>query len=53
MDSSKPIWQGEVRNYGIFIGTNALIASDFRITHANGIEVIPDTLSQQVAQSGT
>ena len=52
MDSSKPIWQ-EVRNCGMIISTNVLVAFDFRILHANGIKVIPDSLSQQLAESGT
>ena len=30
MDSSKPIWQGEVWNCGKIMGTNALVGFDFR-----------------------
>ena len=52
MDSSKPIWQGEVWNCGMIMGTNALVGFDFRITHSNGIEVITESLLQQLSQAG-
>lgn len=36
LDSSKPLWNGEVRDCGIVIGTNALSNLGFNITHPNG-----------------
>ena len=46
MDSSKAIWQGEVRNCTMIMGINTLVGFDFRISHSNGIEVITDSLLQ-------
>jgi len=52
MDSSKPIWQGEVWNCGMIMGTNALFALDFRVTYSNGIKVVTESLLQQLSQAG-
>jgi len=52
MDSSEPIWQGEVWNCGMIMGTNALVGLDFRITHSNGIEVVTESFLQQSSQAG-
>jgi len=41
MDSSKPIWQGETKNCGVIIGTNALVAFDFSILMTDGSRVEP------------
>ena len=49
---AKPIWQGEVWNCGMIMGTNSLVGFDFRITHSNGIEVITESLLQQLCQAG-
>ena len=37
IDSTKPVWQGDVKNYGMIMGTNALSAFEFHISHSNGI----------------
>ena len=39
IDSTKPIWQGEVKNCGMIMGTNALVAFQFCISHSNGIVI--------------
>ena len=36
----------------MIMGTNALVGFDFRITHSNGIEVITESLLQQLSQAG-
>ena len=52
MDSFKPIWQGKVWNCKIIMGTNTLVGFDCRIAHSNGIEVIAESLLQQLTQAG-
>ena len=52
MDSSKPIWQGKVWNCKMIMGTNVLVGFNCRIAHSNGIEVITESLLQQLTQAG-
>ena len=47
IDSTKPIWQGEVKNCGMIMGTNALVAFQFCISHSNGIVISPVSLMKQ------
>ena len=47
IDSTKPIWQGEVKNCGMIMGTNALVAFQFCISHSNGIVIAPVSLMKQ------
>jgi len=43
LDSSKPIWRGELQTCGVLLGTNALEALWFQITQANtAVEPDPD-----------
>ena len=44
LDSSKPLWGGEVSDCGIVIGTNALSSLGFDITHPDGTTVVPATI---------
>ena len=41
IDSIKPVWRGDAKNCGIIMGSNALVAFQFHILHANGIEILP------------
>ena len=41
IDSTKPVWQGDVKNCGMIMGTNALSAFECHISHSNGIEILP------------
>ena len=41
LDSSKPLWQGELRDCGILLGTNALVDSGMEVTHADGTVIAP------------
>ena len=41
IDSTKPVWQGDAKNCGMIVGTNALSAFEFHISHSNGIEILP------------
>jgi len=52
LDSSKPIWRGELRTCGVLLGTNALEALGFQITLANGA-AIESSLSARHADSST
>ena len=44
INSTKPVWQGDVKNCGMIMGTNALAAFEFHISHSNGIEILPANL---------
>jgi len=39
LESSKPIWQGELYNCGLILGTNTLIG--FVVSHSNGAVMEP------------
>ena len=41
IDSTKPVWRGDANNCGMIMGSNAFVAFQFRILHANGIEILP------------
>ena len=41
IDSIKPVRRGDAQNCGIIMGSNALVAFQFHILHANGIEILP------------
>jgi len=41
LESKKPIWQGELSNCGMVLGTNALISLGFVVAHANGTVIEP------------
>ena len=42
IDSIKPVWRGDAKNCncGIIMDSNALVAFQFHILHANGIEIL-------------
>ena len=48
LDSTKPVWQGDVKNCGMIMGTNALVAFEFCISHANGTEISPVSAAKQL-----
>ena len=41
IDSTKPVWKGNAINCELIMGSNALVAFQFHILRANGIEVLP------------
>ena len=41
INSTKPVWQGDVKHCGMIMNTNALAAFEFHISHSNGIEILP------------
>ena len=41
IDSTKSVWRGDANNCGMIMGSNAFVAFQFRILHANGIEILP------------
>ena len=47
IDSAKPVWQGNVKNCGMIMGTNALVAFQFCISHFNGEKISPVNLPKQ------
>ena len=47
IDSAKPVWQGNVKNCGMIIGTNTLVDFHFCISHFNGEKISPVSLPKQ------
>jgi len=41
LESSKPIWQGDLYNSGLILGTNALVSLGFVVSHSNGTVIEP------------
>ena len=52
LESSKPIWQGDLYNCGLILGTNALVSLGFVVSHSNGIVIEPtgDVKRESVAR---
>ena len=48
LDSSKPIWNGELANCGVILGTNALDNLGFRISLPDGSTVTPESTTGAV-----
>ena len=48
LDSSKPIWQGEVNNCSLVLGTNALLSLGFMVSHCDStvIELTDSTTTK-------
>ena len=51
IDSAKLVWQGNVKNCGMIMGTNALVAFQFCISHFNGEKISPVSLPKQELSS--
>ena len=41
LDSNKPLWQGELKNCAVLLGTNALTQFGFGLYHSNGAPIYP------------
>lgn len=41
LDSTRPLWSGELEDCGVLMGTNALVQHGFTVKHSNGTEVEP------------
>ena len=41
LDSNKPLWQGELKNCAVLLGTNALTQFGFGLYHSNGTPIYP------------
>ena len=41
LDSSRPLWSGELEDCGVLMGTNALVKHGFSVVHSDGTEVQP------------
>jgi len=49
LESSKPIWQGAVRNCRVILGTNAIVEYGVQVVHANGTVVEPVEIDSTVS----
>ena len=48
LESSKPIWNGELKNYDMLLGTNVLSDLRFCIINNDGSKVIPERLAEPI-----
>ena len=46
LESSKPLWKGELRDCAVLLGTNALIGYGFEVAYPNGIPIQSSGKSQ-------
>ena len=53
LDSSKPLWQGELKNCAVLLGTNALTEFGFGLFHSNGVPIHPIGKDQSREESST
>ena len=47
LDSCKPLWQGELQDCGVLLGTNALVNFGIEITHSDGSVIVPSNVRIQ------
>ena len=47
LDSSKPLWKGELTDCGVVLGTNSLEGLGFKITHSDGSIVESNTTNKK------
>ena len=45
LESDKPLWNGELKDCAVLLGTNALVDYGFEVSHANGLPVQPTSRS--------
>ena len=53
LDSSKPLWQGELWDCGVLLGTNALVEFGIEVTHSDGTVIIPSSLKTPEGNQGS
>ena len=53
VDSTRPLWQGAVRNCGLVLGTNAIGKFGIKLVHANGTAVQPVNGNADLVDSAT
>ena len=41
VDSTRPLWQGAVKNCGLVLGTNAIVGFGIQLVHENGMTIQP------------
>ena len=51
LDSSRPLWSGELEDCGVLMGTDALVKHEFSVVHSDGTEVQPK--KKEVGESTT
>ena len=47
LDSSRPLWQGELQDCGVLLGTNALVDLGIEVTHRDGSVIAPSPVRIQ------
>ena len=47
LDSTKPLWQGELKDCAVLLGTNALTDFRFKVIYSNGTQIYPTFKDQE------
>ena len=53
LDSSKPLWQGELRDCDVLLRANPLVEFGIEITHSDGTVIIPSSLKTPEGTQGS
>ena len=53
VDSTRPLWQGAVKNCGLVLGTNAIVGFGIQLVHENRTAVQPVSRNTGIADSPT
>ena len=53
VDSTRPLWQGAVKNCGLVLGTNATVGFGIQLVHENGTVVQPVSRNTGIVDSPT
>ena len=53
VDSTRPLWQGAVKNCGLVLGTNAIVGFGIQLVHANATAVQPVNGNADLVDSAT
>ena len=47
LDSSRPLWQGELQDCSVLLGTNSLVDLGIEVTHTDGSTIVPSPIRIQ------
>ena len=53
VNSTRPYWQGSVKNCGLVLGTNAIVGFGIQLIHENGTAVQPVPRNTRIVDSPT
>ena len=53
VDSTRPLWQGAVKNCGLVFGTNVIVGFEIQLVHENGTAMQPVSMNTEIVDSPT